>query len=134
MPLSEHEQRVFDEIEQSLADDPKFASAVRAHDPRHRGRRRIVLGALISLVGLIVMVLGVMTNIWLLGAAGAVVTFGGMVYALHTQRKTTAGDLSAVGGKAHRRAGKPGKRKSGGHTLGDRMEGRWRRRRDDGWQ
>ncbi|HEX5594502.1 MAG TPA: DUF3040 domain-containing protein, partial [Micromonosporaceae bacterium] len=28
MPLSEHEQRLFEQIERSLAEDPKFASAV----------------------------------------------------------------------------------------------------------
>lgn len=131
MPLSDHEQRVFDEIEQSLADDPKFASAVRANDPRHRGRRRIILGGLISLTGLVVMVLGVM-NAWWLGAIGAVITFGGMLFALHVQRRTSSGDLSAVGGKATRRVGKPAKR-SGQSSLGNRLEQRWRRRRSSGW-
>jgi hypothetical protein len=131
VPLSEHEQRVFDEIEQSLADDPKFASAVRAQDPRHRGRRRMILGGLISLVGLIVMVLGVM-NAWWLGAVGAVVTFSGMVFALHIQRKAASGDLSAVGGKATRKVGKRSRSRSRS-SLGDRLEDRWRRRRDNGW-
>ncbi|HIV58447.1 MAG TPA: DUF3040 domain-containing protein [Candidatus Stackebrandtia faecavium] len=136
MPLSEHEQRVFDEIEQSLADDPKFASAVRAHDPRHRGRRRIVLGGLISFAGLVLMVVGVMINAWWLGAVGALVTFGGMLFALHIQRRTASGNLSAVGGKATRKTGKPSKRSrpSGRYTVADRLEERWRRRRDNGWQ
>ena len=43
MPLSEHEQRLFEQIERSLAEDPKFASAVRSTDPRFHARRRIVL-------------------------------------------------------------------------------------------
>ncbi|ADD44562.1 DUF3040 domain-containing protein [Stackebrandtia nassauensis] len=134
MPLSEHEQRVFDEIERSLADDPKFASAVRAHDPRHRGRRRMIIGGLISVVGLIVMVLGVMNNSLWIGAVGAVVAFVGILVALHIQRKGS-GELSAVGGKARRRTGKPTKRHpGGGSSWGDRLEERWRRRRDNGWQ
>ena len=34
VPLSEHEQRQLDQIEQALyAEDPKFAQAVRAQDP-----------------------------------------------------------------------------------------------------
>ena len=33
MPLSEHEQRLFEQIERSLAEDTKFASAVRSTDP-----------------------------------------------------------------------------------------------------
>ncbi|MGH8794390.1 MAG: DUF3040 domain-containing protein [Stackebrandtia sp.] len=134
MPLSEHEQRVFDEIERSLADDPKFASAVRSQDPRHRGKRRIVAGAFISLVGLVVMVMGVM-NAWWLGAVGAVVTFAGMVFALQTQRKSASGELSAVDGKARRKTGKSRRASSGGGgSLGDRLEERWRRRRGNGWQ
>ena len=37
MPLSEHEQRLLDEIEQALyAEDPKFASAVRSARARSR--------------------------------------------------------------------------------------------------
>ncbi len=40
MPLSDHEQRLLDEIEQALyADDPKFASAVRSAGIRSRLRR-----------------------------------------------------------------------------------------------
>ena len=42
VPLSEHEQRLFDQIERSLAEDPKFASAVRASDPRFHARRRLL--------------------------------------------------------------------------------------------
>jgi hypothetical protein len=41
---SEHEQRLFEQIERSLAEDPKFASAVRASDPRFHARRRRVAG------------------------------------------------------------------------------------------
>ena len=39
MPLSEHEQRLFEQIERSLAEDPKFASAVRPSDPKFHARR-----------------------------------------------------------------------------------------------
>ena len=62
MPLSEHEQRLFDQIEQSLAKDPKFASAVRASDPRFHAKRRIVLAVVIGIVGLALVVLGVASN------------------------------------------------------------------------
>ena len=136
MPLSEHEQRVFDEIEQSLAEDPKFASAVRSHDPRHRGRRRMVVAGLIVLAGVAMLVIGLMTQRWL-SFTGAVVMFAGMGFALQTQRKASSGELSAVGGKATRRTGKSSRRRpsAGGRSggLGDRLEERWRRRRGDGW-
>jgi hypothetical protein len=38
MPLSEHEQRMLDQIERALyAEDPKFASSVRASRMRRAG-------------------------------------------------------------------------------------------------
>ena len=42
MPLSEHEQRLLDQIERALyQEDPKFASSVRATDLRTHMRRRL---------------------------------------------------------------------------------------------
>ena len=44
VPLSEHEQRLLDQIEQALyAEDPKFASAVRSARARSRVRRSLML-------------------------------------------------------------------------------------------
>ena len=45
VPLSEHEQRLLEQIERALVDDdPKFASTVRTGDRRLRARRRLQLG------------------------------------------------------------------------------------------
>ena len=44
MPLSEHEQRLLDQIEQALyADDPKFAATVRSARSRSRSHPRRML-------------------------------------------------------------------------------------------
>jgi hypothetical protein len=59
VPLSEHEQRLFEQIERSLAEDPKFASAVRSTDPRFHARRRIIFAAIAVLLGLAVLIFGV---------------------------------------------------------------------------
>ena len=72
MPLSEHEQRLFEQIERSLAEDPKFASAVRATDPRFHARRRIVVAAVLFLAGIGLLVYGVVSKIAVLGVAGFV--------------------------------------------------------------
>lgn len=121
MPLSEHEQRLFEQIEQSLAEDPKFASAVRASDPRVHARRRLVLAALITLVGLGLVVFGTVNNLLPLGAVGFLVMLGGAAYAMQSQRRAKNPTLQAVDGKASR----PTKRRS---SLVDRLEERWRRR------
>ena len=125
MPLSEHEQRLFDQIERSLAEDPKFASAVRASDPRFHARRRLIAGAFVVVLGLALVVYGTVSSNTLLGVAGFVVMLGSAAFAMQGRRKGQAPDLHAVGGTASRRT-RQSNRKSGGFL--DRLEERWRQR------
>jgi hypothetical protein len=132
VPLSEHEQRLFDEIEKSLADDPKFASAVRANDPRHHARRRLILAGIVLLIGIGVLVLGVARQNTLIGVAGFVIMLGAALLGLQSQRKVGRGShLRVVGGSTSAgtgtstRAGRRPRRQGG---IVDRLEERWRRR------
>ena len=60
MPLSEHEQRLLDQIERALyAEDPKFASTVRGGRLRKPTRRRRLQGVALFVVGLVMLVLGI---------------------------------------------------------------------------
>lgn len=60
MPLSDHEQRLLEQIERALyAEDPKFASAVRSTDLRTHHRRRIMRSAVLFALGLVALVAGV---------------------------------------------------------------------------
>ena len=60
MPLSEHEQRMLDQIESALyAEDPKFASSVRGGNLRAPSARRRLKGAGLFLVGLAMLIAGV---------------------------------------------------------------------------
>jgi hypothetical protein len=124
VPLSEHEQRLFEQIERSLAEDPKFASAVRASDPRFHARRRIVVAAILLLGGLALLVYGVMGNVPLLGVAGFVVMLGSVAFGMQAYRRGQSTDLRAVDGTATRRTRSSGRRGS----MVDRLEERWRRR------
>jgi hypothetical protein len=121
VPLSEHEQRLFEQIERSLAEDPKFASAVRASDPRVHARRRLFLAVVIILAGLALVVLGTMNRLLPLGVVGFVVMLGGAAFAMQSQRRARGLHLQVVDGG---RTGRPGRRSS----LLDRLEERWRRR------
>ena len=125
MPLSEHEQRLFDEIERSLADDPKFASAVRANDPRSQVRRRLAVAALLVLVGLGVVVYGAVSKTQWIGVIGFVIMLGAAVFGMHSYRRAQSGgaELRAVGGSATTR-----RTRSRKVSLIDRLEARWRRR------
>lgn len=125
MPLSEHEQRLFEQIERSLAEDPKFASAVRASDPRFHARRRIVVAAVLFLAGIALLIYGVVSKVAVLGVGGFVVMLGSVAFAMQSYRLSQNRDLRAVGGTATRRV--RGRRSS----IVDRLEERWRRRPED---
>ena len=125
MPLSEHEQRLFEQIERSLAEDPKFASAVRASDPRFHARRRIVVAVILFLGGIGLLIYGAFSKTIPVGVAGFVVMLGSAVFAMQSYRQGQSKDLRAVGGTATRRTRQ---RRS---SLVDRLEERWRRRPED---
>ena len=125
MPLSEHEQRLFEQIERSLAEDPKFASAVRASDPRFHARRRIVIAVILFLGGIGLLIYGAFSKAIPVGVAGFVVMLGSAVFAMQSYRQGQSKDLRAVGGTATRRTRQ---RRS---SLVDRLEERWRRRPED---
>ena len=124
MPLSEHEQRLFEQIERSLAEDTKFASAVRSTDPRFHARRRIILSFVGALVGLGVLIYGV-TSTPLLGVAGFVIMLGSAALGIQAFRRGRHPELRSVGGTATRRAGGSSRK---GNSFMDRLEERWRNR------
>jgi Protein of unknown function (DUF3040) len=124
VPLSEHEQRLFDQIERSLAEDPKFASAVRANDPRFHAKRRMIVAGLLLITGMALLVYGVGSKFALLGVGGFVVMLGAVAFGMQAYRRGQTTDLRVVGGTASRRT--RGKKSS----IVDRLEERWRRRLD----
>jgi hypothetical protein len=129
VPLSEHEQRLFEQIERSLAEDTKYASAVRSTDPRFHARRRVVLAVVLVLLGLGILIYGVI-QMPALGVLGFIVMLGATVFGIQAFRRGRQPDLKVVSstttGKGTRRAGKGARR---GGIVG-RLEERWRNRPD----
>lgn len=73
MPLSEHEQRLLEQMERALmAEDPKFATSLR-HGSSGADRRRIVAGVIGAIAGMAVLLAGVSTNLVPLGVLGFIV-------------------------------------------------------------
>jgi DUF3040 family protein len=139
VPLSEHEQHLLEQMEQAMyAEDPKFASAMRGRTPKARQRRRLLLGCVGVLVGLVLVVLGVARSLIPLAVVGFVLMLAGAAFAAAPERK--AGPVGMVGrdGVAVPRRSRggatraPRSSRSGG-TFMQRMEQRWERRRDQGW-
>ena len=79
MPLSEHEQRLLDEMEKALsAEDPRLANTLSSPTlPRLRGRFTGVF-ALLSVVGLALIGAGVAQQIPVLGIAGFLCALTGL--------------------------------------------------------
>ena len=133
MPLSEHEQRLLEQIERALVDDdPKFASSVRNGDRRLKARRMAQFGIALVVVGLAVLVGGAVGQSFLIGALGSLVMFGGAALAV-LHYKTATGAVEAGSGPAGSRGpagrtGRGGKRSR--QPLKNRLEERFRRRYD----
>ncbi|SDQ53920.1 DUF3040 domain-containing protein [Quadrisphaera sp. DSM 44207] len=141
MPLSDHEQRLLEQMEQQLlSDDPRFASTMRGPRSVPAARRRIVIGVVAVLVGLGVLVLAVVQRSPWIGAGAFVLMLGGLVYALSAPTARSR-PLGVVRGgarpAAHPSRGGRGKRPSPrsprSGTFMQRLEQRWERRRDDRW-
>jgi DUF3040 family protein len=138
VPLSEHEQRQLEQIEQALyAEHPRFARAVRASDPRVHYRRRLIQAALGFLIGVGLLVAGVATKDPWIGAAGFVVMLACSMWALSSYRHR-AGITSGRGLAGSRAGGRTSGRKAArqsppaGPSMMERLEERWRRRQERG--
>ena len=136
MPLSEHEQRQLEQIEQALyADYPRFANAVRSSDPRVHYKRRVVEAALGFLLGVGMLVAGVVTKYIWIGVAGFVVMLACSMWALTSYRHMTGFVTGRASGRgpSGRRPARPKERRasrSSGTGMMERLEERWRRRQE----
>jgi len=128
VPLSENEQRLLEQMERALyAEDPKFASAMRGANRRPGAGRRLLLGGVSIVLGLVVLVFGVSQKQVLLGVLGFVLMLGGTAYAVSSQRRGgPVGVVNAAGGV---RPAAKGRKRSHGSFM-QRLEERWDRRRD----
>ena len=141
MPLSEHEQRQLEQIEQALyADYPKLAQAVRARDPRIHYKRRVVYAAIGFLLGVGLLLAGVVSKVIFVGVGGFVVMLACAMWALTSWRhmggtavgRGAAASQSGPGDARSQRRGRASRKdrrgRAGGTGFMERLEERWRRR------
>jgi len=123
VPLSEHEQKLLEQIERELInDDPKFASTVRSADGRVRARRKLVWSILLGILGLGMLIGGAVTSSIWLGVLGFCVMFGGAAIAVLNAGAATS--------KASSSGSSPGKPSQRGNPVKSKLEERFRRRYD----
>ncbi len=141
MPLSEEELRLLEQMERALvAEDPKLASTLRGTSFRAVARRRSFVAAGVFLLGVGVLMTGAVLQLTVVGIVGFVVMLGSAYVALASwrsqnqtleERKAAArhdGLTVIQGGRSRRR----GRNRAGGaqHSMMERFEERWRRRRE----
>ena len=126
MPLSDHEQRLLEQIERALyAEDPKFAASVRSTDLRTHYRKRLIRAAIGFVVGLAILVAGVVTQVFYLvvGVVGFLVMLASALVMVASWRRLTG---FRPGGRAATGPAQPQR-----PSVMERFEERWRRRRDE---
>ena len=138
VPLSEHEQRQLEQIEQALyRQDPKFGRLVRASDPRVHYKRKLAQALVGVVAGAGLLAAGVVTHRVYLEAAGAALTVLSLVWAVVSWRRHVArvrpARLKAVRGQgdAGARPGSGRPRQTRRARMMERMEERWRRRQEN---
>ncbi|MEU8514275.1 DUF3040 domain-containing protein, partial [Kitasatospora sp. NPDC048722] len=124
MPLSEHEQRLLDQMERALyAEDPKFASALEGTGLRTYTRRRVYLAVAGFVVGVVLLMGGMVVpdQIWV-SVVGFLVMLGCAVFAVTGWRRGPAGQGSGPKHCTHRPPGNPvplpRRRTGAGGTVG----------------
>lgn len=125
MPLSEHEQRLLEQMERALyAEDPTFANNLRTPSVGRASRGRAAIGVIGVIAGMGLVLAGVATMIIALGIIGFVVMLVSAVVAFSAFRAP-----SVTSGSAEGEAAKPAaKAKPARPGFMDRMEERWRER------
>jgi DUF3040 family protein len=147
VPLSEEELRLLEQMERALVEeDPKFASTLRGTTLRQSARRKAILAGVVFVGGVAMLMTGAIAEVPVVGILGFVVmlvsaTIGLTV--LRGQRGVTGGEAARPTGSTSRggftvieggRTGRTRRQRNSSPKHGsfmDRMEERWRRRRED---
>jgi hypothetical protein len=135
VPLSEHEQRQLEQIEQALyRENRRLGRLVRASDPRVHYKRRVVQAAFGFAVGAGMVAAGVVLPIVWLAVGGFVVMLVSGIWALNSWRHMSGVALGVAGRgpakprRKRRRKNNRGKAPHGG--MMERLDERWRRRQE----
>ncbi len=122
MALSEHEQRLLEQLEQQLnAEDPRFVHSM-ASSGRSFSTRRIVLGALIGVAGILVLLVGISFQNIFIGVGGFLI-MGASVY-FATARSKSEGESRGKSNASPKSPTSP----RGGSFMGG-LEEKWDQRR-----
>ncbi|GAA1147220.1 DUF3040 domain-containing protein [Nesterenkonia lutea] len=133
MPLSEREQRMLKQLEDQLqSEDPSFASSMQDAPAGKLNVRNLVLGALVAVLGIIVLLISIY-NQWIpVGVIGFLLMGAGVYYATtggpsRNSRGNGGDGGNGGGGGGGPRSSTPSPSGSGTFMTG--LEQRWEERR-----
>ncbi|SEQ61424.1 DUF3040 domain-containing protein [Microlunatus flavus] len=136
MALSNEEQRLLEQMEAALAaEDPKLVNAMRGTGTRRVHRRRAALAGVAFFGGLVLLVVGLYlatgTRGYIaLSVLGFVIMVAAAVVAILSWQHV--GSAVEAGDRLDRAKTSQGSRAPSGQGFMDKMEERWRKRRDEG--
>ena len=130
MALSDEEQRLLEQMEAALAaEDPKLVHAMRGTGSRRVHRRRAAIAGVGFFAGLALLIAGISINPFL-SVLGFVIMVAAAVTAIYSwQHVSSSSDV----GRRDQAKSAQGSRSGEGQGFMDKMEERWRRRRDEGF-
>lgn len=132
MPLSDHEQRLLEQMEQALyQEDPKFASSLQSARNGGIDRRKIAVGVGGVVLGLATVVAGVAVTQPIVGVVGFVIMIAGGFWAWMGSHGTPNAENGAAAPSAPPPAAMPRDPRSQTDFM-SKMEERWRNRREGG--
>lgn len=147
MPLSEEELRLLEQMERALVEeDPKLASTLRGTPFRRAERRRAIVAGAVFVLGVVLLMTGAIAQLLVVGIIGFVVMLASAMVAITAFRAPatpptpasfdeSSRGFSVIDGGRQGRSARAPRRTSGGagtssSSFMDRMEERWRRRRE----
>jgi hypothetical protein len=146
VPLSEEELRLLEQMERALVEeDPKFASTLRGTTLRQSARRKAILAGAVFVGGIVVLMTGAIKALPVVGILGFLIMLVSATVGLTVVRgqrgvpaseaqRQQGGQAAGRGGFTVIDGGRSGrtrrKRRVSSASFMDRMEDRWRRRRE----
>jgi Protein of unknown function (DUF3040) len=126
VPLSEHEQRLLEQMERALlAEDPKFATSMSAQSRVKADKRGATIGVFAFLGGIGLLMAGVITQLIPVGVVGFVAMLVGALLTVRSlKHRVDTPDAGNVTSMAAKRKSKSKSKKT--------FEDRWRERRERG--
>lgn len=133
MPLSDHEQRMLEQMERALyAEDPKFATALEGSELRTYTRKRVYQAIAGFLLGIALLMVGLPVGQEWLSVVGFLIMLGSAAIGVTAWRRSPPPGESQ--GRGQQQSGGGGRQARGQRqrrSVMNRIEERWQRRRDE---